>query len=193
MTDDTGEDRVRSVQERRGDALVDVCRWFVDHQHGHRGGRHRPHLNVIIDHDALTGHGQGRLIDGTPLDAATTGRLLCDSGVHRVLTKGRSTILDYGRTTRTVSPELWAALVVRDGGCRMPWCDRGPGFCDAHHIQPWQHGGVTEPENLVVLCNRHHHQLHQPGWRLELDADANVQVTTPTGIVRTGQPRRKSA
>ena len=48
------------------------------------------------------------------------GALLCDSGVHRVVTDGRSVIIDVGRTTRTVGHHLFSALAVRDGGCRFP-------------------------------------------------------------------------
>jgi hypothetical protein len=86
----------------RADALVDVCRRFLDHQQQRRGGRHRPHLNVVATLDDLERRGHGRLVDGTILDAATLQRLFCDTGVHRVVTDGRSSILDYGTTTCTV-------------------------------------------------------------------------------------------
>ena len=33
-----------------------------------------------------------------------------DAGLHRVLTRGRSSILDYGMTTYTIPASLWAAL-----------------------------------------------------------------------------------
>jgi hypothetical protein len=189
-SDDDGADggRIRLAAERRADAAVDLARWFADNQHGHRGGRHRPHLNVVVDYDDLMGRGQGRLLDGTPLDATTVERLACDAAVHRVVTAGRSTILDYGRATRTISPELWAALVLRDGGCRIPWCDRDSTWCDAHHIRLWSRGGPTNLANLVTLCSRHHHRLHEPGWHLRLLPDATVEVTTPDGTTHTGRP-----
>lgn len=142
----------------------------------------------MVDYDDLVGRGQGRLLDGTPLDATTVERLACDAAVHRVVTSGRSTILDYGRATRTISPDLWAALVIRDGGCRIPWCDRDSTWCDAHHIRPWSRGGPTNLANLVTLCSRHHHRLHEPGWHLKLLPDATVEVTTPDGATHTSRP-----
>jgi hypothetical protein len=192
----------RSPAQRRGDALVDVCRWFLDHQHGHRGGRHRPHLNAVVELDpvgplaegAAVGAGpQGRLTDGTALDAATVQRLLCDAGVHRVVTSGASALLDYGTTTRTIPAALFAALVVRDGGCRWPGCDRTPDWCEGHHLVPWNAGGPTAIGNLALLCTRHHHRGHIAGWTVELLTDATLEVTTPTGQVLTSRPHRRTA
>jgi len=120
QTGDVDGEPARSPAQRRGDALVDVCRWFLDHQQHRRGSRHRPHLNVITTLDELERRGNGRLVDGTSLDHTTVQRLVCDTGVHRVITNGRSSILDYGSTTRTVPANLFNALVIRDRHCRFP-------------------------------------------------------------------------
>jgi len=50
----------RVAAERRGDAMVDICRWFLDNQDRHSGRRHRPHVNVMVDGDSPTGDGQSR-------------------------------------------------------------------------------------------------------------------------------------
>ena len=39
--------------------------------------------------------------------------------------------------------------------------------------------------NLVLLCSRHHHLLHTPGWRAKLLPDSILETTDPTGHVRT--------
>ncbi len=44
-------------------------------------------------------------------------------------------------------------------------------------------------ENLVLLCNRHHHLIHRPGWHLKLLPNADLDVTFPDGTTRTSQPR----
>ena len=160
-------DLMRTPAERRADALVSVCRWFLDHQSEHPGGRHRPHLNVVVD--------------VADLDRPSVRRLACDANVHRVLTKGRSTILDYGRATRTIPAPLWSALVLRDEHCRFPGCDRPSDWCDGHHVRHWADGGPTSLDNLVLLCNRHHHRCHAPGWAIELRSDGEVVVTRPDG------------
>jgi Domain of unknown function (DUF222) len=178
----------RTPAQRRADALVDLCRRFLDHQHHHRGGRHRPHLNVITALPDLEHLGPGRLLDGTTLDPATVQRLVCDVGIHRVVTNGRSSILDYGTTTRTVPAPLYNALVIRDRHCRFPGCDRPPEWCEAHHVRWVTDGGTTSLDNLTLACTRHHHLLHTPGWDAKLLPDATLEVTNPHGRVRTTTP-----
>ncbi len=189
-TDDVEGEPPRSAPRRRADALVDVCRFFLEHRSGPSSARHRPHLNVNIDWDDVVGAGPGMTTGGASFDPATIERLLCDAGVHRVLRSGRSSILDYGATTRTVPVNLWNALVLRDGHCRFGACDRGPEWCEAHHILPWAVGGETSLANLALGCGRHHHVLHQPGWHLKLLPDATVEVTTPDGQVLISEAPR---
>jgi hypothetical protein len=188
QTGDGEGEPVRSPAQRRADALVDICRRFLDHQQTRRGGRHRPHLNIITTLDDLQRQRPCRLVDGTTLDATTLGRLACDAGIHRVITDGRSAILDYGTTTRTVPAPLFNALVIRDRHCRYPGCDRPPDWTEAPHLQWITHGGPTTPDNLVLLCSRHHHLLHSPGWHAKLLPDNVLEVTDPRGQVRTSHP-----
>jgi Domain of unknown function (DUF222) len=187
--DDEGQP-ARSPATRRADALGDVCRFFLDHQQTRRGGRHRPHLNVVLDLERyLTQPGAGATTpDGTRLDRASVERLLCDAALHRVLTTGRSTILDYGTATRTIPAPLFNALVIRDRHCRFPGCDRPAQWCEGHHVRFWDHGGSTQLANLVLVCARHHHLLHRPGWHAKLLPDATLEITDPRGRVRTTSP-----
>jgi Domain of unknown function (DUF222) len=188
QTTDVDGEPARSPAQRRADALVDLCRRFLDHQQTRRGGRHRPHLNIITTLHDLQRQAPGRLVDGSVLDAATVQRLVCDAGIHRVITDGGSSILDYGTTTRTVPAPLFNALVIRDRHCRYPGCDRPPDWCEAHHVRWVLDGGPTCLDNLVLLCSRHHHLLHAPGWHAKLLPDATLIVTTPDGRTLEGQP-----
>jgi hypothetical protein len=160
---------------------------LLDHQSTRTGGRHRPHPNVIVDLEALEGRGRGQLLDGSLLGSAGSQRLLCDAGVHRVVTAGRSTVLDYGTTTRTPAP-LWAALVARDRPCRFPGCDRPPGWCEGHHVRFVSDGGATRLDSLALLCSRHHHICHRDNRQARLLADATFEVTTPVGRVMSSRP-----
>jgi Domain of unknown function (DUF222) len=146
---DTDGEPARSPATRRGDALADICRHFLDHQHTRRAGRHRPHLNLVLDIDryrALRTAGAAS-VEGTRLDRTSTDRLLCDAALHRVLSHGRSAILDYGTATRTIPAPLYNTLTIRDHHCRFPGCDRPTTWCEGHHIQPWQAGGPTNLAN----------------------------------------------
>jgi hypothetical protein len=175
-----GPDDLRSYSERSADALVEICRRFLVEHDEPRRNRNRPSVGVLIDIDELAA-GRGRLFDGAVLDRATTKQLLCDCNVHRVLTNGTGVILDFGRETRLVPRGLWSAVVTRDKSCRFGICDRPSNCSEAHHVVPWEVGGPTELANLVLLCSRHHHLVHEPGWDAKLLPDGTFVVTTPTG------------
>ncbi|MDQ3757579.1 MAG: HNH endonuclease [Actinomycetota bacterium] len=187
-TEDGAEDPVRTPARRRADALADMARFFLDHQQHVPAGRHRPHLNVVVQYDDVVAGRGGELVDGGLLDGASIRRLLCDASVHRVVTDGRSTILDYGTATRTVPRNLWSALALRDRHCRHDGCDRPSWWCDAHHVVPVLEGGPTSLDNLVLKCSRHHHLGHQRGWHEKLLPDGTLVVTDPAGRTRTTKP-----
>jgi hypothetical protein len=87
--------------------------------------------------------------------------------------------LEVGRTTRTVAPAQRNALVVRDGGCAFPGCDRPQSWCEAHHLHHWAHGGPTDLANLALLCWAHHRAVHEGGWQLGRDPDGRLRATPP--------------
>jgi hypothetical protein len=167
-TDPPTRDDTRTPAKRRADALVRICDVALEH----RDAGHAPsHATVVVDWSTLTSRRLGRL-DGEftgPIHPADVERLLCDCRVSRVVSGPDSLPLDAGRTTRSIPPAIRRALAVRDQGCRHPGCDRPPGWCDAHHVAHWTHGGQTNLDNLVLLCDRHHQVVHQPGWTTKFD------------------------
>ena len=173
-----------SASERRADALVTIAKYFLDHQGTRKGGRHRPHLNVIMKTD-----GTAELSTGVPLDRRETEILCCDAAFHRVLMDAASVDLDYGRATRNIPASLYAGLLARDGCCRFPGCDRTADLCDVHHVQWWEHGGTTALSNTALICLRHHQKLHEPGWQAKLLPNGELHVTKPDGTERSSAPR----
>jgi hypothetical protein len=154
----------RTPAQRRADALVDICRHHLDH-HPDMTTRHgqRPHVSVIVDLATLTDGAPGRCEteEGDVLHPATVNRILCDATVTRIVLDQEAMPIDVGRTSRTVTPAQWKALVVRDGGCVAPGCDRPPAWCDAHHRTPWNQGGQTNLADLELRCRRHHTREHE--------------------------------
>ena len=144
------DDPDRSPDELRADALVDVSRFFLDHQQGRSGGRERPHVSLVADVEAVEEGRGGRVVGGSAVDAPTLSAYLCDCTLHRVLTKGRSAVLDYGTATRTIPANLWNALVIRDEHCRFPGCDRPSPWCEGHHVRWVTHG---EPPRSTTSCS----------------------------------------
>jgi hypothetical protein len=186
--DDAEGEPSRSFAHKRADALVDIARFYLDHRAAPPKGRHRPHVNVLVDLDALRAEQPGATVDGRPLVFSDIEMLLCDCNLHRVLTDAKGVILDYGRATRTVPTPLFNALAIRDGGCRHPGCDAPVAWCDAHHVVHWTNDGETNMSNLVLKCRRHHHLAHKRRWAEQLHPDGTLVITTDTGLVMTSRP-----
>ena len=183
-----GKADTRDNPTRSADALVEVCAFFNANHTRAGTPRRRPHVELIIDADTLDTTPLAWTTDHTYLDVATTDTLLCDSVIHRILRAG-DTILNYGRATYTVPRDLFRAVTAHDGGCRFPGCDRKVSWCDAHHIHSWRHLGPTNLDNLVLLCNRHHHHVHRRNIHLKLLPNSNLDITLPDDTTRTSQPR----
>jgi hypothetical protein len=129
---DSEAEPARTPRQRRIDALDDICRFYLDHQHHRPAGRHRPHVNVVIDFEDLQSGGPGQVVDGPTLSGAVLRAMTCDSALHRLVMSGHSAVLDYGTSTRTIPTALWNALVLRDEHCHFPGCDRRSSWCEGH-------------------------------------------------------------
>jgi hypothetical protein len=136
---------------------------------------------TVEDLAKATGHAD-LLGSGTRITAETARRLACDANITRLITDPPSDIVDYGRTQRTPPPRLRRALDIRDRGCVFPGCDRPPGHCKAHHILFWiRDHGPTSLWNLVLLCDHHHHLVHECGWSLTRTSDGTLEFRRPDG------------
>lgn len=102
---------------------------------------------------------------GIPIANDTARRLACDAIRQTVLEDSAGVPIKLGRRTRTVPRYLFRLLKHRDRHCRAPGCNRTLGL-HAHHIVHWADGGNTDPDNLILLCSRHHHLLHEEHWQI---------------------------
>jgi hypothetical protein len=87
--------------------------------------------------------------------------LLCDSTCE-VWFERHGRVIGSGRATRTVSRQLRRTLEHRDRCCVVPGCGATRGL-HAHHIRHWEDGGLTELDNLVLVCPYHHRMHHRGG------------------------------
>jgi len=110
----------------------------------------------------MTLAGNNGLYTGATLDPQILGRLVCDSPLRRIITDRHGAPLHHGRSKRLAQPAQRRALAVRDGGCVVPGCHAPPDWADVHHLVPWEHGGRTDIDAMVLLC-RHHHTAHHAG------------------------------
>jgi len=170
-----GEPDGRTAPQRRADALVALCRSWLDRSDRPEIAGERPHIVVTVDVETLEGRAGKRseLEDAGRITPETARRLACDAGVSRIITSGRSEPLDVGRKTPVVPVAIRRALVFRDGGCAFPGCGRPQAWSDAHHVVHWADGGQTALGNLVLLCRPHHRVVHEC-FRVEMNGHGAV-------------------
>ncbi|MFB9321518.1 HNH endonuclease, partial [Cryptosporangium minutisporangium] len=129
----------------------------------------------------------GRTDFGDHLPLAAIQRLACDAAINRIVLGPDDVPLSAGRRTRLVPPTMRRALVVRDQGCRFHYCTRPPQWTQAHHVVPWSEGGPTDLTNLILVCDFHHHRIHDHGWTLTFDG-RTVTIQRPDGTTLDPPP-----
>jgi hypothetical protein len=72
--------------------------------------------------------------------------------------------------------------------CAIPGCTVAFDNCDIHHIRYFRNGGLTDIDQLLPVCNKHHHLVHEGHWQLALDNRRNLTLTFPDGAIMTTGP-----
>lgn len=144
-------------------------------------------VTVITEEAVLSGRTDGdeprlcHVADGPALSDQTLRRIACDAAQVQIVEGPDGTVLDVGRRTRTINRRMRRALRRRDGRCQFPGCDRNG--LHAHHVRHWIDGGPTCLDNLVSLCSRHHHRLHEGGYTVRRDQGGGFEFVHPNGWV----------
>jgi hypothetical protein len=126
-----------------------------------------------------TGSALCHIESGPALAGETARRIACDATIVDITESPDGTVLDVGRRTRKINRRLRRALQHRDHHCQYPGCDRRR--VEGHHVQHWIDGGHTNLDNLISLCPRHHHRLHEGGFRIRPNPDGRPEFIHPHG------------
>ncbi len=190
-TTHAGKVETRTAAERQGDAMFDIAAFFNKNHDGNERPCNLPNVTFSADvSTVVTEHPEGVNVDTQrPMSPACTSKYLCDCRIHVILREADGTPHNFGRTTRVVPSHLFKQIAARDGGCRNPGCDRPVKWTDAHHIHHWRHGGPSDYHNLILLCSRHHHYVHQHNIKIDLMPNAEAIFTTHDGRQTASQPR----
>ncbi|WP_265442950.1 HNH endonuclease signature motif containing protein [Flexivirga meconopsidis] len=156
----------RTPGKRRADALIELVAAGAKVAAGESApvGSAATILLTMNLKSLTEGLGGATTPTGEVLDAGAVRRAACDAELIPAVLGGPSQPLDVGRRERLVTKGLRAAVLIRDGGCTFPGCDRPPGFCEVHHVTPWWAGGTTSLTNSAMLCCRHHQEVHRHGY-----------------------------
>lgn len=181
----------RTAGQRRVDALVEVCRLALCAGDLPGNGGDRPQLSVTMRFDELRDQvGFATLDSGERLTPAQARRLACDAQVLPAVLGSQGQVLDVGQSRRLITGALRRALVLRDGGCAFPACDRPPRWAEGHHIRSWIDGGPTSLDNSVLLCGPHHRVVHHTAWTVRLARDGRPEFIPPVSVDLEQRPRR---
>lgn len=147
-----------------------------------------PEITVVVDLATLNGglheHSICETDDGVALPVSTVRRLCCDAEIIPVVLGTDSVPLDLGRSVRTANRAQRRALRSMHRTCAHPDCTVVFSQCRAHHVRWWlRDDGPTDIDNLLPLCERHHHLVHEGRWDLTMAPDRTATWTRPDGVV----------
>src|SRR5829696_10026693 len=176
-----GDDR--SLDQLKADVVVDL----IVRPPGDHGGRPVPEVVVLVDEATLGDGVHDRTVaetaPGQPVPVEAIRRLTCDGDLIPVVLNGDGVTLEHGRARRVATTAQRRALRVMYRTCGHPHCQVGFEHCDIHHAVPWQRGSVTDVANLLPLCSKNHHLVHEGGWHLALRPDRTIRLERPDGTV----------
>jgi hypothetical protein len=179
----------RTPGQRRFDALVAICERSLRGGELPATGGVAPHVSVIVDYATLTraaGAPAATLGFGTVISGDAARTLACDGSISRIITGPEGQILDSGRATRTFTAAQRRAIIARDKHCRWEHCDRPAAWCDAHHKTHWADGGPTSTDNAILVCGRHHQQIHRGSCQITRNPDGTTTITPTRSHHHTG-------
>lgn len=143
-------------------------------------------ITLIVDaHTATTGelhdHSVCETSDGAVLPPASVRRLMCQGRITPIVVDQNGNPFNMGRQIRHANRRQRRALRALYRCCAFDGCEMVFDRCEIHHILPWDFGGLTDLENLIPLCSRHHHVVHEGGWKLDLASDRTLVITRSDG------------
>ncbi len=145
-------------------------------RHGHTAT-----LDLVVDIETLQGKDTGRtpLLEGQPISVARARLLACEAGViPSVFNYKTGEAVELGRALRLPNTALRRKLELEQPeGCAWSGCSLPIAWTEAHHIQHWADGGVTNAENLILLCRFHHGRIHTAGWSVEKTGPGHAIIT----------------
>jgi len=171
----------RPLGQRRADALVSLASAAV-------AADADPDLATVVVHveeKAFDDDHRVAEIEGRVVAVSTVQSMLCDARVQVVVERDGMPV-GIGRVSRTIPHWLRRLLKHRDNGCRFPSCENTKGV-EGHHIRFWRHGGKTDLDNLISLCKRHHHVIHDDEWEIYGNPNERVEFRSPIGRVFTAR------
>ena len=97
--------------------------------------------------------------------------------------------LHLGRGARLASAAQRLALYARDRGCNRPGCDMPPQWTQLHHLDEYQYGGLTDVEEMCLVCPFDHPLIADHGFTVGMGAHGRVGWIAPKHLDPSQTPR----
>ena len=147
-------------------------------------------LMIIADYDVVNDRlANPRLDDSTPLSAQMLAEYAVDAKVLPAMFSADWSELALGRS-RNASDAQRLVLAVRDGGCIG--CELTSEHTQAHHIDYFENGGLTDIGNLASMCEPCHLDLHAHDRPIDTPPDGRPRLLPPEHD-NSGPPARAPA
>jgi hypothetical protein len=183
----------RTAPQRLHDALEDAgMRLLTDGGLPITGGTPAMLVLTMTQDQFQTRQGTAHTSDGDLLSIPEALRLGDQAEIASIVFDAEGGIANFGRERRTASLGQRIALAARDGGCCFPGCTQPPDRCQAHHVIAWQDGGVTDLENLALLCGWHHRAFERLGYTCRM-IKGRPHWTKPPWLDPDQRPRPNTA
>jgi len=148
---------------------------------------HAP-LATLLDESGHPSPLCGELERDGMVSPATLRRIACDATVVLAVDDDVGHTMYEGRARRLPTGAQRREILRRDRHCRFPGCTNVT-FTNVHHVVPWTPGrGRTDLDNLVLLCEHHHHQVHSRHWTVAGDANHALEFVGPNGRITISRP-----
>ncbi len=121
------------------------------------------------------------------IDTETVRKVACDATVAVAVDDDVGHTMYEGRARRFPTGAQRREVMRRDRHCRFPGCANVT-FADVHHIVPWRLGGLSDLENLSLMCRFHHGVVHRNGWTMSGNANEELTFLGPSGRIMTSRP-----
>ena len=162
-------------EARMADALVVLMRGGT----GPAGSGHRcrPAVIVTVTLDPDDGTARAEVVGQGPIAVADAWRLAGDADLYGCVLGTKGEILRFGRNRRLASHTQRLAVIARDRHCQYLRCTKPYEWCEVHHITEWSEGGLTNIEDLALICTGDHHHVHVAGEQLIRGPDGRLEIS----------------
>ena len=187
-TPDVADRDTRSHRQRQHDALVALVRGQLGDPK--LGQHHGLPVTVIVSatlEQLHTGSGMAVTAGGTLLPMRDVIRMASHAWHYlAVFDRHSERALYLGRSRRIASADQRIILHAKDRGCTAPGCDKPGYLSEAHHVDEWAQGGLTNIDKLTFACKTDHPLLKPGGWRTRKLKNGSTQWLPPPHLPLRG-------